>query len=266
MINLNHQGSAIELYTGSSDEKDASYLLSYLDNVLTPASEEFFTILNNNTLKLHHVFSFNAILAHVVDYMIFIAKKKTEITRTDFIKSFDKRYEVDGSKHISNKFSLLDAINNSFKHVELDKKRYKELIEKYGDLSFHSLKADNGKVFFEMPLYKFDYARVVLRPISNIFNCQLRNISDIDDFINGRIYGSSGYGHFDYDYEPWDAIDRMIDYCNAECMDCGESDSNCDCQNFIYESKNGQFNPDTDPKFNFDDVMSNISGTREWRK
>ncbi|HGY6638978.1 TPA: hypothetical protein ACNTBV_004064, partial [Escherichia coli] len=145
----------MELYTGSSDEKDASYLLSYLDDVLTPASEEFFTILNNNKLKLHHVFSFNAILAHVVDYMIFIAKKKTEITRTDFIKSFDKRYEVDGSKHISNKFSLLDAINNSFKHVELDKKRYKELIEKYGDLSFHSLKADNGKVFFEMPLYKF---------------------------------------------------------------------------------------------------------------
>ncbi|EBU3487071.1 hypothetical protein CVP10_22395, partial [Salmonella enterica] len=89
----------MELYTGSSDEKDASYLLSYLDDVLTPASEEFFTILNNNKLKLHHVFSFNAILAHVVDYMIFIAKKKTEITRTDFIKSFDKRYEVDGSKH-----------------------------------------------------------------------------------------------------------------------------------------------------------------------
>ncbi|MDV3452325.1 hypothetical protein RZS00_03955 [Klebsiella pneumoniae] len=163
MINLNHQGNATGLYTGSSDEKDASYLLSYLDDVLTPASEEFFTILNNNTLKLHHVFSFNAILAHVVDYMLFIANKKTEITRANFIKSFDERYEVDGSKHISNKFSLLDAINNSFKHVELDKKRYKGLIEKYGDLSFHSLKADNGKVFFEMPLYKFDYARVVLR-------------------------------------------------------------------------------------------------------
>ena len=139
MINLNHQESIMELYTRSSDEKDASYLISYLNDVLTPASDEFFTILNNNTLQLHNVFSFNAILAHVVDYMIFIAKKKTKITRADFIKSFDERYEVDGSKHISNKFSLLDAINNSFKHVELDKKRYKELIEKYGDLSFHSL-------------------------------------------------------------------------------------------------------------------------------
>lgn len=43
MINLNHQGNATGLYTGSSDEKDASYLLSYLDDVLTPASEEFFS-------------------------------------------------------------------------------------------------------------------------------------------------------------------------------------------------------------------------------
>lgn len=127
MINLNHQGSIMELYTGSSDEKDASYLISYLNDVLTPASDEFFTILNNNTLQLHHVFSFNAILAHVVDYMIFIARKKIKITRADFIKSFDERYEVDGSKHISNKFSLLDAINNSFKHVELDKKDIKNL-------------------------------------------------------------------------------------------------------------------------------------------
>lgn len=73
------------------------------------------------------MFSFNAILAHVVDYMIFIARKKIKITRADFIKSFDERYEVDGSKHISNKFSLLDAINNSFKHVELDKKDIKNL-------------------------------------------------------------------------------------------------------------------------------------------
>lgn len=42
MINLNHQGNATGLYTGSSDEKDASYLLSYLDDVLTPASGRVF--------------------------------------------------------------------------------------------------------------------------------------------------------------------------------------------------------------------------------
>ena len=234
-----------------------------MNDVLIPASDEFFSQLSNNELKLHHVFSFNAILAHAIDYMLFIAKKMTDVTRTDFIKNFDERYSVDGCEHINNKFVLLDAINNSFKHVELDQKRYKKLIEEYGDLSFYSLKNEEGKVFFTMQTYKFDYSRVVLRPIAAIFNCGLKNINDIDDFINGRICGSTGYGHFEYDYGPHDAIDRMIDYCNPECMDCGEGSEDCDCPSFTYQSNTGEFNPNTDPSFDFDDVMSNISGTRE---
>lgn len=249
-----------------SNEKDTDYLLSYLDNVLIPASEEFFRLLPGNCLKLYHVFSFNAILAHAVDYMVFIAKKKTSVSRGVFIKCFDVRYSVDGCRYINNKFSLLDAINNSFKHVELDKSRYKHLTELYGDLSFHSLKFDQGKVFFEMPSYRFDYSRVVLRPIAAIFNCGLESESDIDDFINGKICGSTGYGNFDYDYEAHDAIDRMIDYCSPQCMDCGEDEDSCDCPNFIYGRKKGQFMPNTDQYFDFEDVISNISGTREWEK
>ncbi|MCW7550406.1 hypothetical protein OO184_21355 [Photorhabdus sp. APURE] len=249
-----------------SDEKDAGYLLSYLDDVLIPASEEFFSLLNENSVNLHHVFSFNAILAHAVDYMLFIAKKKTSTNRKCFIKSFDERYAVDGCSHINNKFALLDAVNNSFKHVELDKSRYKHLTEQYGDLSFHSLKPDQGKVFFDMPSYRFDYSRVVLRPIAAIFNCDLKSIDDIDDFINGRRCGSTGYGHFDYDCEAHNAIDRMIDYCNPECMDCGESGDSCDCSSFTYGREGGQFNPNIDQNFDFEDVMSNVSGTREWSK
>lgn len=124
-------------------------------------------------MNLHHVFSFNAILAHAVDYMLFIAKKKTSTNRKCFIKSFDERYAIDGCSHINNKFALLDAVNNSFKHVELDKNRYKHLTERYEDLSFHSFKPDQGKVFFDMPSYRFDYSRVVLRPIAAIFNAPL---------------------------------------------------------------------------------------------
>ncbi len=253
-------------YNEQSDKADAQYLLSYLNDVLIPASDEFFGLLRDNELKLHHVFSFNAILAHAIDYMLFIAKKMIDVSRGGFIKSFDERYSVDGCEHINNKFALLDAVNNSFKHVELDQGRYKKLIEKYGDLSFHCLKNEDGKVFFTMPSHRFDYSRVVLRPIAAIFNCGLNTANDIDDFINGRICGSTGYGHFDYDYEPHDAIDRMIDHCNPECMDCGEGSEDCDCPNFVYESNRGEFNPNTDPSFDFDDVMSNISGTREWSK
>ena len=246
---------------------DARYLLSYINEVLIPSSDEFFKLLDQNKVQLHHAFSLNAILTHAIDYMVFIAKKTGEASRTKFIEVFDEKYSVDGSVHINNKFRLLDAINNSFKHVELDttQTRYKDLIEKYGELTFHSLKHVDGKVYFEMPSYRFDYCRVVLRPIAAIFNCGLKTTNDIDDFVNGRICGSTGYGHFVYEYEPWDAIDRMIDFCTARCIDCGEHEG-CECSSFRFGKDKGEFRPNSDPNFNFDDVMSNISGTREWSK
>lgn len=246
-----------------SDE-DAQYLLSYINDVLVPSSKEFFNLLDDNNVLLHHAFSFNAILTHAIDYMVFIAKKTGKATRTQFIKEFDEKYSVDGSIHINNKFRLQDAVNNSFKHVELDttQSRYHDLIEKYGELTFHSLKAKDGKVFFDMPSYKFDYSRVVLRPIAAIFDCGLSTTEDINDFINGRVYGSTGYGDFDYAYEPHDAIDRMIDACNPQCMDCGEGGDECDCPNFVYGEHQGEFVADTDPNFDFDDVMSHISSSR----
>lgn len=256
----------MDSYNEKSNDADAKYLISYISDVLAPASNEFFSKLSNNEIELHHVYSFNSILAHVIDYMLFIAQKMTKVTRGSFIEEFDDRYAVDGCKHINNKFTLLDAVNNSFKHVELDKNRYKKLIKRYGELSFHCLKSYDGKIFFNMPDYRFDYSRVVLRPIAAIFNCGLQTTNDIDDFINGRICGSTGYGYFDYDYEPHDAIDRMIDACNPECMDCGEEADNCDCPSFIYDGNRGKFLGNVDHNFDFNEVMSNISGTREWRR
>lgn len=268
MINISEQ--CIEkdwnIYNEKSSEENSKYLLSYLNEVLIPASNDFFDLLDENQLKLHHAFSFNAILAHAIDYMVFIAKKHTKATRGNFISTFDEKYAVDGCIHINNKFSLLDAVNNSFKHVELEKGRYIPLINLYGDLSFHCLIQKQGKIFFEMPNHKFDYARVVLRPVAAIFNCDLQNTNDVDDFINGRIFGSTGYGQFLYDYEPHDAIERMIDAANPECMECGENESKCDCQKFIYVNHIGQYTPNLDPKFEFTDVISEISGTRESNK
>lgn len=254
------------IYNAKSSEEDAKYFLSYKNDVLIPASQEFFDFLDENKLKLHHAFSFNAILAHAIDYMVFIAQKHSNISRKNFIRSFDEKYAVDGCIHINNKFSLLDAVNNSFKHVELNKTRYQHLIDIYGDLSFHCLNQKQGKIFFEMPSHKFDYSRVVLRPVAAIFNCDLHNTNDVDDFINGRICGSTGYGRFSYSYEPHEAIDRMIDACNAECMDCGEDGNNCDCQQFVYANHRGEYSPNLDPNFQFEDVMSEISGTREWSR
>lgn len=66
----------MEVYNGKSEEHDANYLLCYINDVLIPGSNEFFKLLNDNKVELHHAFSFNAILAHAIDYMVFIAKKR----------------------------------------------------------------------------------------------------------------------------------------------------------------------------------------------
>lgn len=263
----------MEFYTEKSEESDAIYLISYINDVLIPASKEFFILLNKNEVLLHHAFSFNAILSHAIDYIHFIVKKvsassdnSNPIFRKDLISQFDKRYHVDGCSNINNKFKLLDAVNNSFKHVELDQNRYADLIEIYGDLSFHNLSNNEGKVFFKSQLYSFDYCRVVMRPIAKIFDCDIENHNDVDGFINGRIHGGFGYGDFIYEYESHDAIDRMIDFCSSECKNCGEIDDDCDCVSYIYDQKSGERSPNIDPNFNFNDVMSNISGTREWKK
>lgn len=244
---------------------NAEYLTHYINKIIKPAGEEFTDLLQCNNLKLHHAYSFNFILAHAVDHILFSIVPKAP-TRTAFIMSFDEKYEVEGCEHINNKFQLLDAINNSLKHVSLDPARYKKLIDMYGDIDSRSLYERNGKVYIKTEHYTFDYGRVVLRPIYQIFNCGLSDIHDVIEFINGRVFGSFGYGEFLYDYEPYDAIDRMIDHCNPVCMDCGELADECECTSFVYKNQKGDFNPDQDSNFDFEDVMSQISGTREWQK
>ncbi len=244
------------------NNNETTYLLSYLKNVLMPASYEFSQLLEKNQVRLYHAFSFNSIVTHAIDYMVFIAKMMGTASRAQFICEFDGKYYVQGSQHINNKFRLLDAINNSFKHVELDSTRYPDLIYTYGELSIHSLKESDGKVFFVMPNYRFDYCRVVLKPVAATFDCGLETPEDILKFVNGDICGCAPNGNFCYEYESHDSIDRMIDYCNPACLDCGEGKENCDCQTFFYAGKRGEFAPDQDPNFDFENVMSNISGSK----
>ncbi|MGK7246620.1 hypothetical protein ACSPAH_16895 [Buttiauxella agrestis] len=121
----------------SVSESNAEYLTHYINNIIKPAGEEFTDLLQCNNLKLHHAYSFNFILAHAVDHILFSIVPKAP-TRTAFIMSFDEKYEVEGCEHINNKFQLLDAINNSLKHVSLDPARYKKLIDMYGDIDSDS--------------------------------------------------------------------------------------------------------------------------------
>lgn len=249
-------------------DKKSKYFLDYIKNVLIPASLEFEDLLDDNDLKLHHVFSFNFIVAHAIDHMVFLATKlELTVSRKQFVTDFDKLFYVEGTKYINQKFRLLDAVNNSFKHVELDKKRYKDLISKYGEITFNSLKYENGKIYFETDSYKFDYSRVVLRPILRIFDCEMESREDLISFLKGENCGCVDYGrnYLEYYNDSSDAIDQMIDYCNPICLDCGEYEEDCECNKFFYKKTNGKLNPDTDPNFDLKNVRSQISGTREWQ-
>lgn len=240
-------------------DSDADYLISYLKNVFQPSYREFSDILESNKLRLHHVFSFNAIVAHAIDYMVFVEKKFGNTSRTKSLQGFDEKYEVEGTIFIGNKFTLIDAVNNSFKHVELSEDRYKELIAVYGLLSFKSLIESSGKVYFKMAEHRFDYARVILRPVAAIFDIEIESKDSLIDFINGDCYGCVDNGLSNHDYDQYDAIDRMTEYCNPLCGDCGEGGDTCECLEYIFNGSPGESNPIQDPFFDFDNVMSSIS-------
>lgn len=244
-------------------DKDFEYLISYVKNILIPAYREFELEVEENELKLHHVFSFNAVLAHAIDHMEFVYCKAYKTSNLRFrgkiIKEFDEKYYVEGSPFIHSKFRLVDAVNNSFKHVELEKKRYADLIELYGPLSLNCLKEESGKVYFQMPKYRFDYARVILRNVAIVFDCGINSKEDLVDFLNGDLFGEISSDWEDYDYDdPSTAIDRMTSNCNPMCIDCGEYGDSCECPDYLFNGNNGNNNPDQDPNFDFDDVMSSI--------
>ena len=99
-----------------------------------------------------------------------------------------------------------------------------------------------------------------------IYNCKLSTPDEVIRLVLGQEFGYSGYGSTDnniYKNEnDWDdPIDQMIAFCHPTCQDCGESDS-CKCDQFKYDDQSGEFKSDQNPKFNFDEVMSKITGTR----
>jgi len=248
-------------------EQKCKYFIEYVDKMILPSADEFFNLVDKNQLKVYKAFSFNSILAHAIDYMALISNtmlienQQKPKRRPEYVKIFDHNYMVEGAEHINNKFRLVDAINNSFKHVELDKSRYPDLTKEYGPFSFLSLRESKGKVFFEGRKYRFDYSRVVIRPIFYIFNCDLKSTNDVIQFVNGEQFGVLPSAIGNYDYAPEDAIDRMVDNVNPLCMDCGECGEDCDCSNFVYAGKSSDFNPEIDPMFEFDEVMGQISGS-----
>lgn len=241
----------------------------YLHAILDPAMAELKADINARQVGLHRVFGANLFVAHAVDYILAIRKADgIEESRGDFVRQFDRLFCVEGSRLSNRKFELIDAINNALKHIRLNPKRYRALEQHYGPISFQSLYEENGRILCILDGYRFDYARVVLLPAYEaLANWDFETATDVLEFARGNIT----ICHLSVDDElmasddPADAIDQMIVACNPACEHCGEAEDACYCAEFIYERKQGRFEPRFHTDFDFDTVMSRISGTHSPR-
>lgn len=234
----------------------------YLRYVLHPASVEFRHKLDTDSLQLHDVVAFSGIIAHAVDYMWEVAKASgQDVTRIRLVESFDNIHSIQGARYLNYKFKLANLVNNACKHVEIDEKRHKGTEKIYGPLGFRNLKILSGRVFFSAKNHRFDFGRVVLRPICDIFDSvDFQTVGDVLAFIKGEYAIDEVCDPCLGNDDPDTAIDRMIDYCHPLCLDCGEDADDCMCAHYRYPQGSGECNPDYDEDFDFDHVMSQISG------
>ncbi|PZP99180.1 MAG: hypothetical protein DI587_11005 [Variovorax paradoxus] len=211
------------------------------------------------------MFAANFYLAHAIDYLLRIrsADAGSLQPRGAFVKKFDELFSVPGGRFQNCKFELIDAINNSLKHIELDAHRYTALLERYGAMSFRNLVEEEGLVLCLLSGYRFDYARVVLRPAYRALSgWDLDSSEDILEFARGdfAIDDWKAVDELMASDDPSDAIDQMIAHCNPSCDDCGQQEEACRCAEFVYEGEGGSFHSRFRADFDFDLVMSRISG------
>ena len=240
-------------------EKSLEDYSFYHHNILVPALDAVQSKVSSDTLKLHEAIGYNMQVAQSIDYLLAIEKARgTDVTRKGLIMLLDDYYGTSGGIFSNGKFQLVDAANNAIKHVNLDPKRYKQVVSEYGPMDFKLLEEKDGKIFFKTKNYKFDYGRVVLRNIAKVMNFSY----DEPDVILGFLDCEQCYECGDeYPDEPEFAIDRMIDYCNPVCLDCGEGERECACSEFVYGNKNGEFNADFAPGELIDSVMEQIGSS-----
>ncbi|MGV0760061.1 hypothetical protein V6768_12175 [Tistrella mobilis] len=238
--------------------------IEYRKNILAPAKEDLFNILHSNNFKLHQAVSFNFLIAHAIDYIKAI-RESLDISesRIDFVRNFDKIFGIHGQRISNRKFELIDAINNAVKHIILDHRRYSDLRDKYGEISFRSLKESDGRIFCILDNYRFDYARVILRPAYDaILINAFEKEEDVIEYARGEhdCHLWSSDDEIMSSDDPCLAIDQMIIACNSPCTDCGELENDCYCAEFIYDGEDGYFESRFSAEFDFDTVMSRISG------
>jgi len=102
-----------------------------------------------------------------------------------------------------------------------------------------------------------------LRPAYDaLVSWDFETVEDILEFARGNVSTSiwSADDELMASDDPADAIDQMIIACNPTCEHCREAEDACYCAEFIFEGEQGRFEPRFRSDFDFDSVMSKISG------
>lgn len=257
--------SYVELPPLTDETKQAcAEFLQYIRTIVKPARRDLQTEVDAGTVVLHRLFGANLCVAHAVDYIYAIRNADGfKEGRKDLVAAMDKVISVDGARIRNRKFELIDAVNNAFKHIRIDLKRYPEIEKIYGPVSFQCLVQDKGRVLCILEGFRFDYARAVLLPaFEALCDWNFSTADDIRRFARG-----------DFEVLPWtsdarvwddddwdDPIDRMISMCNPRCLNCNEYERECQCGEYVFDGKSGSFEARFGSAKEFDDVMSRISG------
>lgn len=233
--------------------------LRYLESILEPALEDLESASSARSLKLHQVIGANLCAAHAVDYIHAIRTADgLKGSRTALIKTFDTEYGVLGARIDGGKMPLIDAINNAMKHIRIDPKRYVDLVQKYGQVSFECLVEDDGRVLCMLDGHRFDYVRVVLiQALRALKAWSFEDEEDVLEFARGGIV-TIDYGLSSIDDD--DPIDNLIEACNPSCQNCGEYEDDCQCAEYVFDGKTGAFEPRFATTAELDNLFSAVSG------
>ncbi|HBO6302951.1 hypothetical protein [Pseudomonas nitroreducens] len=238
--------------------------LEYIRTIVEPARRDLQAEVDAGTVVLHRLFGANLCVAHAVDYIYAIRNADGfKEGRKDLVAAMDKVISVDGARIRNRKFELIDAVNNAFKHIRIDLKRYPEVEKIYGPVSFQCLVQDKGRVLCILEGFRFDYARAVLLPaFEALCDWNFSTTDDIRRFARGDFevlpWSSDAriWGDDDWD----DPIDRFLDMMHPHCLNCREYEADCQCAEYVFNGKKGEFEARFGTAEEFDEVMSRISG------
>lgn len=237
---------------------------NFVFHILKPAKNALNVAVRDNKVSLHQAFGSNLIAAHSVDYLLAIrAAAGIEGSRKDLVLTFDEKFAVAGAYLRNRKMELIDATNNGLKHIRLRPKQYKEVIERYGQISFRSLIECDGRVICQLADYRFDYCRVVLLPaLTALSSWEFNTAENVLMFAKGdfEIIIDEGPSDFFDACDPSTAIDRMIEICSSPCLNCEEAQNECQCAEYVFAGEQGYY----EPRFRasaeeFDLLMDHIS-------